>query len=156
MKDKFPQEIKLLKTVTSMAPFPSDEAIEHDEYDLWIAGSMNRNQESMNEIFRALNPQHIARVAGAGNKVVYLLDQKADLYLNLIPGLKMWDMCAGEALIQSMMGIVCDSDHKPLHYDPDATDYTITNGIMVCKNKTVFDLTNERLINNTGNDLPYY
>jgi 3'-phosphoadenosine 5'-phosphosulfate (PAPS) 3'-phosphatase len=53
----------------------------------------------MNQIFDALSPQHIARVAGAGNKIVYLLDQKADLYLNLIPGLKMWDMCAGEALI---------------------------------------------------------
>jgi 3'-phosphoadenosine 5'-phosphosulfate (PAPS) 3'-phosphatase len=38
-------------------------------------------------------------VAGAGNKMVYMLDNKADLYLNLVPGLKMWDMCAGEALI---------------------------------------------------------
>jgi hypothetical protein len=39
-----------------MAPFPSEEAIDHNEYDLWIAGSMNRNQESMNQIFDALNP----------------------------------------------------------------------------------------------------
>jgi len=27
MKDKFPKEIKTLKTVTSMAPFPSEEAV---------------------------------------------------------------------------------------------------------------------------------
>ncbi len=74
--------------------------------------------------------------------MVYMIDQKADLYLNLVPGLKMWDMCAGEALIQSMMGIVCDSDHKPLIYDHTLKDYTITNGIFVSKNKTVFDLTN--------------
>ena len=139
-----------------MAPFPSEDSISHQDYDLWITGSMNRNQQSMNEIFKALNPQHVARVAGAGNKMVYMLDQKADLYLNLVPGLKMWDMCAGEALIQAMMGIVCDSDHKPLIYDEDATDFTIPNGIMVCKNKTVFDLTAERLLQNTGHDLPFY
>jgi 3'-phosphoadenosine 5'-phosphosulfate (PAPS) 3'-phosphatase len=110
----------------------------------------------MNEVFSALKPQQIARVAGAGNKMVYMIDQKADLYLNLVPGLKMWDMCAGEALIQSMMGIVCDSDHKPLIYDHTLQDFTIKNGIFVSKNKTVFDLTNQRLLSNTGNDLPYY
>ena len=55
-----------------------------------------------------------------------------------------------------MMGIVCDSDHKPLYYDHEATDYMIKNGIMVSKNKTVFDLTNERLINSSGEDLPYF
>lgn len=44
-------------------------------------------------------PAHLSRVAGAGNKIVYLLDQKADLYVNMVPGLKFWDMCAGEALI---------------------------------------------------------
>lgn len=58
----------------------------------------------------------------------------------------MWDICAGEALIQSMMGIVCDSDHKPLYYDEDAKDFTIYNGILIAKNKTVFDLANMRLI----------
>ena len=117
---------------------------------------MNRNQLFMNDIFTALDPQYIARVAGAGNKIVYMMDQKADYYLNLIPGLKMWDMCAGEALIQAMMGIVCDSDHKPLYYDHKAKDFTIPNGIVVAKNKKVFDLTNERLIQKTGNDLPFY
>ena len=55
-----------------------------------------------------------------------------------------------------MMGIVCDSDHKPLYYDHTADDFTINNGIVVAKNKTVFDLTNERLMKNTGHDLAYY
>jgi 3'-phosphoadenosine 5'-phosphosulfate (PAPS) 3'-phosphatase len=34
-----------------------------------------------------------------GNKCVNLIDQKADVYLNLVPGIKNWDMCAGEALL---------------------------------------------------------
>jgi 3'-phosphoadenosine 5'-phosphosulfate (PAPS) 3'-phosphatase len=58
----------------------------------------------------------------------------------------MWDMCAGEALIQAMMGVVCDADHKPLYYDHNAKDFTIPNGILVAKNKSVFELTNSRLI----------
>lgn len=53
----------------------------------------------MNKLIDAVNPDNVARVAGAGNKIVYMLDQKADLYLNLVAGLKFWDMCAGEALI---------------------------------------------------------
>ena len=46
-----------------------------------------------------MQAKHVARVAGAGNKMVYMLDQKADLYVNLVPGMKFWDMCAAEALI---------------------------------------------------------
>ena len=68
----------------------------------------------------------------------------------------MWDLCAGEALIQSMMGVVCDSDHQPLYYDHEAEDYTIMNGINVFKNKTVFYIANERIIQNTGMDLAWY
>ena len=53
-----------------------------------------------------------------------------------------------------MKAIVCDSDHKPLIYNSKATDYTIPNGIFVCKNKKVFDICNQRLIENAGKDLP--
>lgn len=86
---------------------------------------MNTNQQSTNRIFEALKGQHIARVAGAGNKIVHMLDQKADFYVNLVPGFKYWDMCAGEALLQSMMGVVCDANHKPLIYDHNKTNFTI-------------------------------
>ena len=123
---------------------------------MWTVGSMNANQESMNEIFKALDVVHVARVAGAGNKIVHMLDQKADFYVNLIPGFKYWDLCAGEALMQSMMGVVCDANHKPLEYDHTADDFTINQGIIISKNKKVFDTAIERLVDNTGNDLSYF
>jgi 3'-phosphoadenosine 5'-phosphosulfate (PAPS) 3'-phosphatase len=82
-----------------MIPFPTEDAVSKEDYNMWICASMNRNQESMNEILDACQPDHLARVAGAGNKIVHMLDQKSDFYCNLIPGLKFWDMCAGEALI---------------------------------------------------------
>jgi 3'-phosphoadenosine 5'-phosphosulfate (PAPS) 3'-phosphatase len=98
----------------------------------------------------------VARVAGAGNKMVYMLDQKADLYVNLVPGMKFWDMCAAEALIQSMMGIVTGADRKPLIYDNKADDFTIKQGIIVAKNKKVFDTMNTRLTYATDMDLSYF
>ena len=110
----------------------------------------------MNEIHAALNPQHTARVAGAGNKIVHLLDQKADFYVNLVPGFKYWDLCAGEALLQSMMGVVCDAANKPLVYDDTATDFTIQEGIVISKNKKVFDTAQERLFDSTGHDMMYF
>lgn len=98
----------------------------------------------------------MARVAGAGNKIVHMIDMKSDIYVNLIPGMKYWDMCAGEALLQSMMGVVCDANHRPLIYDHTANDFTIMEGIVIAKNKKVFNVSEERLLNNTGHDLSYF
>lgn len=99
---------------------------------------------------------NIDRVAGAGNKIVHMLDQKADFYVNLVPGFKYWDLCAGEALMQSMMGVVCDANHKPLKYDHTESDFTIRQGIVISKNKKVFDTAMERLLEETGHDLEYF
>lgn len=99
IKDKFASPLKRIQRVTPMLPFPTEDAIAKENYDMWVCASMNTNQDSMNKLIDAVNPDNVARVAGAGNKIVYMLDQKADLYLNLVAGLKFWDMCAGEALI---------------------------------------------------------
>lgn len=64
----------------------------------------------MDELLMALDPINVARIAGAGNKIVYMLDQLADYYINLVPGLKYWDLCAGEALIEAKMGLCTAAD----------------------------------------------
>ncbi len=80
-------------------PFPTDEAIDDDAYRVWFCGSFNPNQSCLSDLISAIRPVNSARVAGSGNKIIYILDQKADYYLNLVPGFKYWDMCAAEALI---------------------------------------------------------
>ena len=59
----------------------------------------------MDELFTALDPVNVARVGGAGNKIVFMLDHMSDYYINLVPGMKYWDMCASEALIEAKMGL---------------------------------------------------
>lgn len=85
--------------MTPLMPFPTDDAIDDNDFSVWFCGSLNKNQKVMDNIIDAIDPINVARVAGSGNKIVYLLDQKADYYMNLVPGFKYWDMCASEALI---------------------------------------------------------
>jgi hypothetical protein len=60
--------------VTPLLPFPTDEAIPNDQYNMWVCGSLNKNQNVMNSVLDALNPVNVSRVAGSGNKIIYLLD----------------------------------------------------------------------------------
>ena len=62
-----------------------------------------------------------------------------------MPGFKYWDMCASEALIQAKMGIVTDANSRPLIYDHNKDNFTIREGIIVAKNKKVFDVAKERI-----------
>lgn len=108
----------------------------------------------MNEVINAIKPITVSRVAGAGNKMVYLLDQKADAYVNLVPGFKFWDMCASEALINSCMGIVTDANQKRIIYDQDQkVNYTIKEGIVVAKNKKVYDVCQNRVKKELGKSI---
>ena len=94
----------------------------------------------MNEFFKALNPVNVGRIAGSGNKIIYMLDEHADYYINLVSGFKYWDMCASEALIEAKMGICTDANGKALLYDHNQTDYTVKEGIIIAKNLKVFNL----------------
>lgn len=55
-------------------PFPTDDAIDDNDYNIWLCGSLNKNQKVMDSLIDAINPINVARVAGSGNKIVYLLD----------------------------------------------------------------------------------
>jgi 3'-phosphoadenosine 5'-phosphosulfate (PAPS) 3'-phosphatase len=92
----------------------------------------------------ALDPVNVGRVAGSGNKIVYLLDSMADYYINLVPGFKYWDMCASEALIEAKMGICVDASGQPIIYDHEKTNYTINEGIIIAKNLKVYNLAMKR------------
>ena len=117
VKDKFPEKLRRLQRVTPLMPFPNEDTIANENYNLWLCASMNKNQDIMNQLIDACRPINIARVAGSGNKFVHMIDQKSDYYINLVPGFKYWDMCASEALIQAKMGIVTDANSRPLLYD---------------------------------------
>ena len=137
-----------------MMPFHSEDAIDEEDYVLWVCASYNRNQTMMNDMIKACRPANIQKIAGSGNKMIHLLDQKSDYYVNLVPGFKYWDMCASEALIQAKMGIVTDANSKPLIYDNTKKDnYTMKQGIIVAKNRKVYDVCKHRITEELGQDI---
>lgn len=108
----------------------------------------------MNQLIEACRPINVSRVAGSGNKIIYMIDQKSDYYINLVPGFKYWDMCASEALIQAKMGIVTDANSRPLIYDHTKDNFTIREGIIIAKNKKVFDVCKSRIESTLGRTIP--
>lgn len=79
----------------------------------------------MNDIMDVFDPKDICRVAGAGNKFVHLANGNSDLYLNFVAGLKLWDTCAGDALIKSRFGVFTNAHSKNIHYDASTSSKTL-------------------------------
>ena len=48
MKDTFGRSVHQRRNVTHLLPFPTEDAINNNDYDLWVCGSMNDNQVTMN------------------------------------------------------------------------------------------------------------
>jgi len=57
-----------------MVPFPQETSIKNENYKLWHCGSFNDNQFVMNNVIKAMDPFHVVKVAGSGNKIAYLLE----------------------------------------------------------------------------------
>ena len=74
VKDKYPHQLRGLRRIDYMQPFTSDSGVKEEDYKLWVCASMNTNAGKMNELIDAINPQYVGRVAGSGNKIVYMLD----------------------------------------------------------------------------------
>lgn len=43
IKDKFVEKLKRLQRVTALMPFPTEDAVEDDDYKIWVCGSFNEN-----------------------------------------------------------------------------------------------------------------
>jgi hypothetical protein len=54
------------------------------------------------------------------------------------------------------MGIVTDANRRPIIYDHTKTNFTVKEGIIIAKNKRVYDISHKRVeekFNRTINDI---
>ncbi len=100
-----------------------------------VCGSLNpnQNQTPMEDVIKMTLPKSVCRVPGSGNKFVHLVDAKSDYYCNLVPGMKYWDTCASDAILQGRLGVLLNAQDKPLNYDTDLTSYTVQEGIIASR-----------------------
>lgn len=94
----------------------------------------------MQNVLSKLEPSVLMRMLGAGNKAVNMLDEYGDIFIHVVKGIKFWDMCAPEALVRARFGIMTDKDKKPIIYESNLKDYTITNGILMARSQAIYDL----------------
>ncbi len=52
------------------------------------------------------------------------------------------------------MGIVTDANSRPLLYDHTKDNFTIREGIIIAKNKKVFNVCKERIESTLGRTIP--
>lgn len=62
--------------------------------------------------------------------------------------MKRWDICAGEAILKSVGGIVVGGDNKPLTYEEEKGKSVIAQGVIASVSKDKHDRVMNKLLDN--------
>lgn len=84
-----------------------------------IVTTRSHSSALVNECITALNPDHVIRVGGAGNKIIQLIEGKASAYVFASPGCKKWDTCAPEAILHAVGGKITDICGNSFQYNKE-------------------------------------
>lgn len=84
---------------------------------LIVAVTKSHSDPLLEAALKKLNPDGIIRVGGAGNKVLHIIDGLAHAYIVPSRGLKRWDSCACEAVLEAMGGLITDIRGNHYSYD---------------------------------------
>ncbi|MCS6843161.1 MAG: 3'(2'),5'-bisphosphate nucleotidase CysQ [Caldilineales bacterium] len=79
--------------------------------------SRSHRNPLVNDVRRRLGIQQERPSGSVGLKVGLLATGQCDLYIHPAPGLKEWDTCAPEAILQAAGGMVTDGWGRPLQYN---------------------------------------
>ncbi|XP_022660858.1 3'(2'),5'-bisphosphate nucleotidase 1-like [Varroa jacobsoni] len=99
-----------------------------------VATSRVRSQPAIDACIKSMRPTKVIRVAGAGYKMLLVLEGVAHTYLFPSAGLKKWDICAPEALLVAAGGAVADIHGNAIQYHAQA-DYPIWCGVLAARRK---------------------
>lgn len=71
----------------------------------------------------------ITKAGGAGYKVLQVVYGNATNYIHMT-NIKKWDICAGNAILNSLDGELTTLKNEPIRYGPDATAHVNTDGVI--------------------------
>jgi len=112
---------------------PDQSAARKDGLKLVITRS--HFSDLVDQTVKSINPAELMRAGGCGNKILMVLEGKADAYVHPSVGTKKWDTCAGETIIQAAGGCLTDLLGRPLPYETDPTKHKNVNGLVVTMHK---------------------
>ena len=102
---------------------------------LRLVVTRSHSSDIVEQAIKALNPTEVIRAGGSGNKVLHLLDGKADIYVHASMGTKKWDTCATDALLKEAGGYLTDLHGRTLSYEADLSNYYNNQGLVVTRDK---------------------
>ncbi|RWS10277.1 bisphosphate nucleotidase 1-like protein [Dinothrombium tinctorium] len=82
-----------------------------------ITTTRSHSSKAINDSIKAMNPDQVIEVGGAGHKVLLVIEGEAHAYIFPSPGCKKWDTCAPEALLRSIGGKLTDVFGNSYKYD---------------------------------------
>lgn len=98
---------------------------------LHIAASKSHFTDLVDQTVKALNPAHLLRGGGCGNKILMVLEGKVDAYVFPSNGTKKWDTCAGEAIVEAAGGMLTDIHGAQIDYTYVPGKYKNETGLLV-------------------------
>lgn len=78
-----------------------------------------------------LNADSVTKVGGAGNKALAVIHDRGDCSFYPKPGMKNWDICACEAILRSIGGVVSDANNDPLYYGGEPGTWACEKGVIM-------------------------
>ncbi len=116
--------------ITVVTPPPPPQTPE----ELRIVITRSHYTDLIHKTADALNPKEILRMGGCGNKILLVVEGKADAYVYPSPGTKKWDSCAGDAIMREVGGVLTDVNGQLLRYD-SWEEYRNRLGLVVTMNR---------------------
>ena len=110
---------------------------------LRVTTTGSRSTPVIDAALARLAPANVLRVGGAGYKYWLLLTGQADVYAYPRPGMKLWDVCAGDALLKCLGGSSTGADGQLFNYSEETL--TLTSGIIATCAGVTTDLRREVL-----------
>ena len=84
---------------------------------LCVVVTRSHYTEFVERTVKALNPTVNLRAGGCGNKVLMVIEGKADAYVFPSRGTKKWDTCAGDGIVRAAGGLLTDIHGEDIRYD---------------------------------------
>ena len=98
---------------------------------LRVVVTRSHYSDYVDDMVKNIKPAEVIRAGGAGNKILMVLEGKADTYIYPSIGTKKWDTCAGDALLCTVGGKLTDIHGKLLSYEGDETNVRNRQGLIV-------------------------
>lgn len=117
--------------IESIKVLSRDDIIKDRDIDRrYICCSRSHLSDDIIQYIDKCKPDKIMKEGGAGNKCLLILDGECDAYIHYSKGLKKWDTCAPQALLNCIGGKLTQPNGYDLIYDPNASSFHNSNGII--------------------------